>query len=255
MREQGDSLRRTQQLHLAAWFVFALAVIGVLSELLAGPAYRLGWIGLRPGLQTIRWAASLEAGVFAVALAGAWLASRRQLHQARAVFILSSIIGLLAAAPPAALWYRVQQLPRIHDISTDTENPPEYVSIVPIRREAPNSITYDPGIAALQLQAYPDVKSVSLATPPDQAFQKALRIARDMGWEIVEANQSALRIEATDTTFLFGFKDDVVIRINADQRGSRVDLRSLSRVGVSDLGVNAHRIRKFIAQLDKEAEA
>lgn len=254
MREQGDSQRRTQQLNLAAWFVFALAVIGGLSELLAGPAYRLGWIGLRPGLQTIRWAASLEAGVFAVALVGAVLASRQQLHRARGVFILSSMIALLAAAPPATLWYRVQQLPRIHDISTDTENPPEYVSVVPIRRGAPNSTAYDAKIAALQLQAYPDVRPVVLTTPPDQTFQKALRIARKMGWEIVEADQNASRIEATDTSFLFGFKDDVVIRINADEHGSRVDLRSSSRVGVSDLGVNANRIRKFISQLNKETE-
>ncbi len=246
MSERVAPDRRTVH---AAWFTFGLAVICGLAELLSGPAYRLGWVGLRLGLQTIRWAATVEGVVLVIALAGAVVAFRKQVDQAKAVFLLSSIIALLAATPPAVLWYRVQNLPRLHDISTDTEDPPEYISVVPMRSGVPNSTVYDSKLASLQMQAYPDVRSVVLTTPPDQAFQKVLQVARDMGWEIVEANQSASRIEATDTSFLFGFKDDVVIRINSDANGSRIDLRSLSRVGGSDFGVNANRIRSFISRL------
>jgi uncharacterized protein (DUF1499 family) len=252
----GTSARRRAsigpRLVQAAWLTLALAVICALSELLAGPAYRIGLIALSPGLQTMRWAASAAAVVFAMAAIAAWLASRQRANRAKAIFLLSSIIGLLAAAPPAFLWYRVQHLPHIHDISTDTVNPPQYFSVLPLREGAPNSTRYDFKLAPLQLQAYPDVSTTVLAAPPDQAFRKALRVAGDMGWKIVDANQSALRIEATDTSLLFGFRDDVVVRISAAAGGSRIDLRSLSRVGGSDFGVNAKRIRGFIARL-KEA--
>ena len=70
-----------------------------------------------------------------------------------------------------------------------------------------------------------------------------------MGWDIVAVAPQDFRIEATDTTLLFGFKDDVVIRVSAASGGSRVDVRSLSRVGRSDFGVNANRIRKYFKQL------
>ena len=242
----------SHKLVLVAWSTFGLAVIFVLSELLSGPAYRLGWIELKPGLQTMRWAATAEAVVFVIALFGALVAVRKQVPQAKVVFLLSTIIGFLAAAPPAVLWYRVQHLPHIHDVSTDTANPPEYIAVLPLRNGVPNSTVFDFKLASLQVQAYPDVRTVILTAPRDQTFQKALQVAHDMGWKIVDANQDTLRIEATDTSFLFGFKDDVVIRINGSGSESRIDLRSLSRVGGSDFGVNANRIRRFISRL-KEA--
>jgi uncharacterized protein (DUF1499 family) len=85
--------------------------------------------------------------------------------------------------------------------------------------------------------------------PPPRALQLAERAARAMGWDIVAVAPDDLRIEATDTTLLFGFKDDVVIRVTANGNGSRVDARSLSRIGGSDLGTNAKRIRSFMRQL------
>ena len=236
----------------AAWLALVLAVICVLFELLAGPAYRFGLVALGPGLQTMRWAATTAAIVFAVSSLAAWLASRQRSNRATAVFLLSSAVGLLAAAPPAVLWYRVQHLPHIHDISTDTVDPPQFVAVLPLREGARHSTRYDAATAPLQAQAYPEVTPTVLAATPDQAFEKALRVARDMGWAIVDAKRSALRIEATDTSLLFGFKDDVVVRISASAGGSKIDLRSESRVGGSDFGVNAKRISRFIARL-KEA--
>ncbi len=88
-----------------------------------------------------------------------------------------------------------------------------------------------------------------LPLPPPQAFEQALRMARDMGWTIVDSNPGEGRIEATDMTFWFGFKDDIVIRIVPAAQGSRVDVRSVSRVGRSDVGTNAKRIRKFLKKL------
>jgi uncharacterized protein (DUF1499 family) len=76
-----------------------------------------------------------------------------------------------------------------------------------------------------------------------------LAAARAQGWEIVAAVPAEGRIEATDTTRFFGFKDDIVIRVKAEGAGSRVDVRSLSRVGKSDVGKNASRIRAYLIAL------
>jgi uncharacterized protein (DUF1499 family) len=80
----------------------------------------------------------------------------------------------------------------------------------------------------------------------------AVAAARAMGWEVVAADRASGRIEATDTTRFFGFKDDVVIRVQAAPGGSRVDVRSVSRVGGSDVGTNATRIRAYLARLRQD---
>jgi len=88
-----------------------------------------------------------------------------------------------------------------------------------------------------------------LDLPSVKAFDRAAAAAAKMGWEIVNVNLAHGIIEATDTTFWFGFNDDVVIRISPDARGSRIDVRSVSRVGVSDIGTNAKRIRNYLRVL------
>ena len=71
-------------------------------------------------------------------------------------------------------------------------------------------------------------------------------VLQDLGLEIVNEDTAAGMIEATATTFWFGFKDDVVVRVRATASGSIVDIRSVSRVGQSDLGANAKRIRAIL---------
>ena len=134
----------------------------------------------------------------------------------------------------------------IHDITTDMLNPPAFVALLETRRKCPNGADYGgPDVAAAQRKAYPDIKTQDLSFPSDVAFQKALAAARKMKWEIVDADPAGGRIEAVATTFLFRFKDDVVIRITPAGAASRLDIRSASRVGKSDLGANARRIRRF----------
>ena len=138
--------------------------------------------------------------------------------------------------------------PPIHDISTDTANPPQFVDVVPLRQadNAANPSEYLAGeTAAAQAQAYPDLQTIVMTVPADQAFEKAETAARAMGWEIVAAVPAEGRIEATATTKWIGFKDDVVIRIVGDDTATRVDIRSKSRVGKGDAGMNARRIRAF----------
>jgi uncharacterized protein (DUF1499 family) len=165
----------------------------------------------------------------------------------------------------SAFWFaRLRSAPPIHDITTDLENPPEFVDLVPIREAAGaiNASDYqrtervrgrDIDVSDAQRSAYSEVQPVVLTQAPAQALAAAERAARAMGWEIVAVVSSVVpeggRIEATDTTLYFGFKDDVIIRVQPDPRGSRVDVRSVSRVGVSDVGTNARRIGAYTEEL------
>ncbi|MDT8399022.1 MAG: DUF1499 domain-containing protein [Pseudomonadales bacterium] len=173
-----------------------------------------------------------------------------------------AIIGALAAG---IAWYipgKFQPQPGqaplpIHDVSTDTVNPPDYVAVLPLRAQAPNTTVYGGSpnmthekLAQLQAENYPDLVPRILDVSPEQAFDRALAAVETMGWEVVAAVPEAGRIEATDTTFWFRFKDDVVIRIRPEGANqARVDARSLSRVGGSDFGTNAKRLRAFFEVL------
>lgn len=230
-----------------------LAAVGGLvcgaAALLAGPGYRIDLWPLGAGIQTIRWAATFAVAGAVVALVAAVLVSiagaRRGLGMAAAALAINAFV----AGPPLYLYREVQRLPRIHDVTTDLENPPRFVAVVPLRKGAQNPVDYQPDTAAQQKIGYPDIVPLLLDTTPAQTLVRAQRAARAMGWEIVSVAPQDLRIEATDTTLLFGFKDDVVIRITAQAQRSIVDVRSLSRVGVSDVGVNAKRIRAFMKKL------
>jgi uncharacterized protein (DUF1499 family) len=213
---------------------------------------RLGWWHFRTGFSMLRWAADGGILAAAVSIAGLLL-SRRPLSRLRLILSISGlVVGLGVVGILWSWWHTAQNVPAIHDITTDTENPPAFVSVLPLRKDAPNPADYGgPEIAAKQKTAYPDLAPAMLPLPPPQAFEQALRTTRDMGWTIVNSSPGEGRIEATDTTFWFGFKDDVVIRIAAADQGSRVDVRSVSRVGRSDVGTNAKRIRTFLERLRK----
>ena len=178
--------------------------------------------------------------------------------------VIAVIIGAVVAFIPLRIMWeaRSSNYPAIHDITTDTEHAPEFVAIVSLRGEDANSIEYDDkylpknNLAGLyggkhfsevQSEFYPDIKTVLVGTTLNQAFEKALSIAKEQGWEIVAAVVEDGRIEATDTTFWFGFKDDVVIRLEDKGEFTQLDIRSSSRIGMSDVGVNAKRIRSFLS--------
>jgi uncharacterized protein (DUF1499 family) len=213
---------------------------------------RLGWWHFRTGFSMLRWAADGGLLAAAVSIAGL-IVYRRPFSRLRLILSISGlVIGLLVVGVLWSWWHTAQTVPAIHDITTDTENPPAFVSILPLRKDAPNTADYGgPEIAAKQKTAYPDLAPAMLPLPPPPAFEQALRAARDMGWTIINSNPAEGRIEATDTTLWFGFKDDIVIRIVAAGQGSRVDVRSVSRVGRSDVGTNAKRIRRFLERLKK----
>jgi uncharacterized protein (DUF1499 family) len=237
---------------LARIALFAV-VLCALAAGISGPGYRMGWFPLPTAFGAMRWAGWTAIGISVVALAIALIAaiakpggSRRGLTEAA----IAVLIGVVTMSGPLILISRGKGVPPIHDITTDTENPPQFVSILPLRVDAKNPVAYGgPAVAALQKKAYPTVVPLELPVPPAQAHERALAAARDMGWTIVSSDATSNRIEATATTPFFGFKDDVVIRVTPSASGSRIDIRSLSRIGGSDLGTNARRVDAFLAKL------
>ncbi len=183
----------------------------------------------------LRYGAYTAAGAALLSVVGvvAAVASRRPRG---VVFgIAGAIIGLVSVAVPWQWQRTARGVPSIHDITTDTGDPPAFVAVLPLRADAPNPSEYGgPELAAAQQAGYPDLGPTT---------------AEEMGWEIVAADSAEGRIEATATTRWFGFKDDVVIRIRPTHAGSRIDVRSVSRVGRGDVGTNARRIQEFQKRL------
>jgi uncharacterized protein (DUF1499 family) len=238
-----------------AWTALVVALAAGAALALSGPAYRMGWLGLGAALRPmLTWAAygGLAAAVLAVV---ALLATRGSATAGmRIAALLALILGLGAAVVPYRWAQTAGAVPAIHDISTDSITPPLYVELAAERRDlqVPNSLDYLPDVAAQQATGYPDIGPAFLAEPPAQAYSRALDLVRARGWAVAAADDAARRIEATDTTFWFGFKDDVAIRVSSLPDGtSRVDVRSVSRVGRSDVGTNARRIREFLADLTR----
>lgn len=225
-------------------------IVAVLAMLLPGPLYRAGLLGLKTAFSGVTFGFGLGAlaallGVIALLLA---LFGKPRRYLTRPVMAI--VLGLIAFVPPLMFAQKAKSVPPIHDITTDTANPPAFKALLPQRADAPNSVVYGGAeVASQQHAAYPDIQPLQLHASPADAFKAALNVARSMGWVIAAQVPAEGRIEATATTLWFGFKDDVVIRVQAEATGSRVDVRSESRVGGSDVGANAARIRSFSSKL------
>ncbi len=230
--------------------VAVLAVVFALLAALSGLGSRWGLWHFRTGFTLLEWAAY---GAIAVALLSLPLLWFTRPGTGRGGFAFA-LLALIIAAPvffvPGQWRSTAGDVPPIHDITTDPDDPPEFVEVVPLRADAPNPVEYPgPEVAAQQRQAYPDIRPLVLDLSPDEAFQRALNAVGEMGWELVGVNSEEGRIEATDRTFWFGFRDDVVIRLTPSGSRTIVDVRSKSRVGGSDVGTNAERIRNYLERL------
>jgi uncharacterized protein (DUF1499 family) len=237
---------------VAAWALW-LAIAAAVVLALAGPLFRMDITGLLTSFSILRFTPIAAIGVILIALAG--FAESRVLGDGKGSLkaVGAIVIAAIVIAMPLSQKIRATGVPPIHDITTDTANPPAFVDVLPLRKDAANPADYEKDggakTAAMQEKAYPDIETLDMAVPADQAFDKALGVAKSMGWDIVAQSKPEGRIEATDTTFWFGFKDDIVIRIQSADSGSRVDIRSESRIGLSDIGVNAKRVRAFLAAM------
>ena len=235
---------------IARYLTLAVALVAAALILLSGPGTKAGWWGWQAGLAFVKWA--FYIGAAAVVSSLALLVVHAFPRYRNRIWVPAAALGfgLVAALPPLLILSQAKSVPPIHDITTDTADPPAFVALLPLREKEPNGSRYGgERVAAQQRVGYPDLKPLVSQSPPAQMHQAAIDAARALKWDVVASDAASGRIEATDTTFWFGFKDDVVIRVRAEGAGSRVDVRSVSRVGQSDIGANARRIRKLLDKL------
>ena len=239
-------------------------ILGILTALAAIAAPVGTWLGLwefgtgfailfNPQSVNVTTIAPWIAIAAAAAGIGTLLIGANRSHAALALLGAAGA-GLAYSIPES---YRPGDgIPPIHDITTDVTNPPPFVDVLPLRSGAPNTAIYGGGegetpasLAEQQRAAYPDIVTQRFNESPASVFERALTAANNLGWDIVAEEPAQGRIEATDTTFWFRFKDDIVIRIRPDGDGAILDARSVSRVGRSDAGKNAARLRRFFDEL------
>ena len=226
----------------------ALGALAAALLLASGPGTRLDLWSWTTGLALLTWAAYIGIGV--VLLASIELAIPMFRRGNARILAVALVLGLAAAAPPIAMLQLAKSFPYIHDITTDTADPPTFEALLGKREASPNKAAYGGAkVAAEQNRAYPDIQPLMLELPRPQAYDRALAAARAEGWDIAAADAQKGRIEATATTLWFGFKDDVVVRVRAADGASRIDVRSVSRVGLSDLGANAKRVRDYLSRI------
>ena len=246
----NDTARKPDSKILSKFALFGLLAAAGGVAILAASAigYRIGWWHVLTALQVAEWAAYAAALGLVLSVIGA-LRSR---PGARRRGFLSSLLGIAVSLPVVAMalqWeYATRTYPPINDISTDIEDPPVFWDM-------PNPTDYPGGETATRQRAgYPDLAPLELSVAPDEAYALALALANDKGWEIVASDPDDGRIEAVETSFLYGFKDEVIIRISPSDDGAMVDVRSRSRIGRIDRGANAKRIRAFLAALRERAD-
>jgi uncharacterized protein (DUF1499 family) len=231
-----------------------VSAVVLLIILITGPlGYKFSMVPLQPSLVSLLIAVVGGALVFLIGLVYLVIAMRSDLGRNRNLVIVSMILGLVPVGIIGPQIAAAGDVPPIHDITTDTANPPAFVAIVPLRENAPNGYEYGVSeawpaekLGAATMEAYPGLKPIESDLSVADAVDRTEAALQAMGLEIVAVDKEAGLVEATATTFWFGFKDDMVVRIVGNGEGSRIDLRSMSRVGQSDVGANAARITDFV---------
>ncbi len=237
-------------MNYVSWLGLGLAIASLLGLAASGPGYRLRFWQFKTGISLVKTTGYLSAAALVICVAGLALWQAKTFSHGVTPSIIGLAIGIGVLGMTLKWKHNLNSVPYIHDITTDTDNPPLFVAVLPLRAGADNSADYGgPDLARQQKMGYPDLKPGFVSRPPAAAFPEALQAAKDMGWEIVASEPTSLRIEATDTTYWFGFKDDVVVRLTPTATGSRIDVRSVSRVGKSDVGTNARRISSYLTRL------
>lgn len=213
-----------------------------------GPLYKFGFFDLATTFTG--FTVGVLVGIAALILLGIQFLFKHDTVRLNST-LTALIFSIIAIAIPLSMLNTAKNVPPIHDISTDLVNPPEFLAIAPLRADAPNPAEYAGEEAAeQQRQGYPELQTLDYPQSKSELVETIKQAIDNLGWELVNIDADKGIIEATDTTFWFGFKDDVVVRITDTGNERLVDIRSKSRVGGSDLGKNAARIHNFTEELD-----
>ncbi|MEM7096839.1 MAG: DUF1499 domain-containing protein [Pseudomonadota bacterium] len=233
------------------WWSNALLIGGVIALVtlpIGALGTKLGLWAFTGGFMVLGVGVVLATAVFFLGVIAVVYTSVKGMTADRTSAAVGLVISLVVLGVMGSQFAAGTQVPPIHNISTDLVDPPQFKTLVADREaEGANPLALTDEVKDQQRGAYPQLKSLISGSPDSELFPRALQVLKDMGMEIADADAGAGIIEATDETFWFGFKDDVVVRIRAEGSGSVVDVRSVSRVGQSDLGKNAARIAEILA--------
>lgn len=231
-----------------ALFAVGVILLGIL----------FGRSGVLPPVRGLIVAASgvVLAGIALVLAVAAYI----DIWRNGAVGMFKANIGFVVALAllGAPLWQvaRAYSLPAINDISTDLADPPAFsrarTALVARHNHVPGESSLD--TREKQRRAYADITAVTLEMGPEEAYDLVLETLKELKWQVVDqsapsARSGLGRVDAIDRTTLFKFSDDITIRIRPLANETRIDIRSVSRVGRHDLGANAARIRRFAETL------
>jgi uncharacterized protein (DUF1499 family) len=249
-----ETLGEGQDQDSRRWWAKALfvgAVIGLVALPIGALGSRFGIWPFMGGFALLGVGVVLATIAFFLGIIGAVYANSKGLNADRKSCLLAVAIGVVVLGLMGNQFMMASGVPAIHNISTDTQNPPEFDKIVALREaDGANPLAYDASVLAEQQRAaYPYVKPLVSGDSTSEMFARAVAAIENLGMEVVSADEASGHVEATDTTRWFGFKDDVVIRVRPEGAGSVVDIRSVSRVGQSDLGKNAERIGRILNAL------
>jgi uncharacterized protein (DUF1499 family) len=260
MAEMTMRAAESRMAHYVPRLGFWLAVLAGLMLAALPIGWRTGLLFFRDGFNYLMRPAVFVGIAAAVVSLIALFWWERMSRSGRVMAVLGLVAGLVFVYYPLQFYAKLYPiplinnvpLPLIHDITTDAENPPAFSATLAAREaEKGNTVAYGGAeLAKAQHDGYPDLAPLMTKLTPDDAFKRALATADSMsGWTIVKSDPAARTIEASQRSFFMGFTDDFVIRVAADGAGSRIDMRSESRQGRSDFGVNAARIRAYMAAL------
>lgn len=230
--------------------LFYLSLLAVIVFIASGYGYNWGIWSLGMAFTLLTYSAYATIGLAVIGLISIWFL--RKSRTKRVVLAVLAVLLTGTVAVTALYWQqRAQSVPPIHDITTDLDNPPEFSAIVRLRADAPNPPEYaGPETAEAQREAYPEVQRIILPDNLQEVMDAAVNLINEREWELVAVNRKEGRIEAMEKLAWFGFKDDVVLRFKETMEGTQVDMRSKSRIGRGDVGVNAQRIEEFFEDLE-----
>ena len=246
MKERSDFARWSFKHAILSTIIAALAVLG----------YRFGIMNYQVALILLVGGAAM--GMMAVLSSIVSIVGIITSVDTKVSGMLLALTGLiLGLAVVAPFFLTVQtgyKVPRIHDITTDLQDPPKFTVIRTLRTAAHNPLDrkIPANLTKLQQAGYPNLGSLLIDRDPNKVFEEAVALVKARGWAVVDISAKNGTIEATDTTKIMGFKDDVVIRVAEKENKTIVDMRSASRIGISDMGTNAARIRAFLEDLNNE---
>ena len=234
--------------------LFYLSMTATIIFIASGYGYQWEIWSLGLAFMLLTYSAYAATGLAVIGLISVWFLRK---GRAKAIILLILSVLLTGAVTGTAFdWkQRAKSVPPIHDITTDIENPPAFSAVVRLRADAPNPPEYaGPETAEAQREAYPEIQPLIVSNNLQEVMDAAVMLITDREWKLVAINRDQGRIEATETLAWFGFKDDVILRFTEMTDGTRVDMRSKSRIGRGDVGVNAQRIEDFLDDLEENLD-